>query len=507
LYHHAGRFSGQPFRLMPWQSDAIIRPLFGTLTPDGRRQYRTAFVEVPRKNGKTSLAAAIALYLLFQDGEAGAEIYSAAADRDQARRVFGAAKQMVEDSPEIQEAFRPRVYRDVIEYPDSGGIYRVLSADAPTKHGLNPSGVVVDELHALPHRELWDVLTTAQGTRGEPLTLAISTAGFDRNSIAFELHEYGRKVRTDQILDPTFLSVYYGAPDDADWTSRDVWRAANPALGEFLSEDFLEQEFIQAEALPARQNTFRTLYLNQWCSQQSRAIDLALWDANDAHAIDEAALAGRRCCGGLDLAAVSDLTACVYVFDCPHDAAAVDVLARFWVPESQLSMRGRNRHLYQQWAAAGYLHVTPGDACDYAFVKTQVLADAKRFQLADLRIDRLFQGQQLAGELIDGGIPVVEFGQGFMSYAAPMVEFFRRLTAKQVHHGDNPILRWMADNLVVRTDPAGNMKPDKQKSAEKIDGITALVMALGAFTRPSASAREPRIMIFGAHRQFKNGWL
>jgi phage terminase large subunit-like protein len=281
LVHSKGRFAGKPFTLADWQRQ-IVGDLFGTLNPDGTRRYRTSLIELPRKNGKTQMAAALALYLLMADGEPGSEVYSAAADKDQARLVFGEAKRMLQASPLL--AKQAQVFRDAIFIPETQSIYRALSSDAPTKHGLNPHGVVVDELHAHRDRELWDVLTTAQGTRVQPLTVAITTAGYDRTSVCYELHEYARKVRAGILSDPTFYSVYYGASDDADWTSREVWRAANPALGDFLSEPFLEVEFRQASELPARQNAFRQLYLNQWVSQSTRWIDLALWDANHTHA-------------------------------------------------------------------------------------------------------------------------------------------------------------------------------------------------------------------------------
>jgi len=289
LVHSKGRFAGQQFILAPWQR-SIVGAMFGHLNSDGTRQYRTGLIEVPRKNGKTQIAAALALYLLFADGEPGAEVYSAAADKDQARLVFGEAKRMLQASALLMK--QAQVFRDAIFFPETQSIYRALSSDAPTKHGLNPHGVVVDELHAHQSRELWDVLTTAQGTRTQPLTVAITTAGYDRTSVCYDLHDYARKVRNGILADPTFYSAYYGAPDEADWTDRDVWRAANPALGDFLSEEFLETEFRQASELPARQNAFRQLYLNQWVSQSTRWIDLALWDANHTHGC--AAMRGER---------------------------------------------------------------------------------------------------------------------------------------------------------------------------------------------------------------------
>jgi phage terminase large subunit-like protein len=501
---------GQPFRLTAWQRRDIIAPIFGTVLPDGRRQYRTAFIEIGRKNGKSQLAAGIALVMLFLDDEPGAEVLCLASDVDQARVVYGECKRMVEASPEIQDAFKPIVYRDSIEYAETGSVLRVLSADEKGIHGRNPSALILDELHTFrtpKQREFFAGATTAMGTRRNPLSVLITTAGWDRDSLCYELHEYAAAVRAGIRDDPSFLSVFYGAPPEADWRDPAVWRQANPALSgpdAFLSLEYLQTECRQAEALPARQAVFRQLYLNQWTSSDNPAIDLTRWDANHAHAIDEATYRGSVAYGALDLAAVSDLTALVYLFPCPHDPQALDVVARFFVPEAALARGRDNADLYQPWATAGLLTVTPGDSADYHFVRAAVLQDARAFDVRSFAIDRLFQGQQLASELLEEGLPVVAMGQGHMAFAVPMVEFFRRLTAKQIHHGAHPILRWMASNLVVKVDPAGNMKPDKARSRSKIDGVVALVMALDGVTRFQPKP-EPKfqMLILSAPR---DGW-
>lgn len=490
MYHSKGRFAGKPFLLAPWQKDQIIRPLFGTLLPSGLRQYRTGFIELPRKNGKTQLAAAIALLLLFGDAEAGPEIYSAAADKDQARLVFGEAKRMLESSPELMEVFHPKIYRDAIFNPENNGVYRVLSADAPTKHGLNPHGVIVDELHAHKTRELWDVLTTAQGTREQPLTFAITTAGvYDPSSVCWQLHDYARKVRTGQRDDPSFYSVCYGAAETDDWKDRRVWHKANPALGDFLSEAFLENEFNQAEELPTRQNAFRQLYLNQWVQQAVRAIDLTLWDSNAGHDAPMTAAdgRGRLCDAALDLSSVSDLSAFVAVFPCAEDPAALDVFARFWIPEAQLSNpQNPNAALYREWVEADLLTTTRGNSIDYDQIIAEVLEDAGSFRLRDLNIDRLFQGQHVFNKLAEEGVNVFPWGQSFMAYGPPMKEFYRRLLERRLHHGKHPILRWMADNVVTEKDSSDNEKISKHKSSQKVDGIAALVGALDRVTRHAA---------------------
>lgn len=498
LIHTKGQFAGQKFLLTDWQKRDIIRPVFGTFRPDGTRQYRQVLVEMPRKNGKTQLAAAVALVLLFADAEPGAEIYSAAADKDQARLVFGEAKRMLEASPVLHN--KAVVYKDALEVPATWSVYRVLSADAPTKHGLNPHGVIVDELHVHKNRDLWDALTTAQGTRRQPLTFVITTAGvFDRNSLCFQLHEYGRDVRTGIRDDASFLSVWYGAGPDEDWKSPAVWKAANPAYDDFLSSEFIEAEFRQARELPARQNAFRRLYLNQWVQQTTRWIPLELWDAGNTHPIAETDMIGRLCDGGLDLGSVSDLSAWVLCFECQNDPDALDVMARFWVPEAALTnQRNPNAALYQQWVEDGYLETTPGSVTDHDFITAAIVKDAQRFNLRSLAIDRLFQGQQVMLDLAAEGLEVFPLGQGYLSQGAPMKEFERRWSAKRIHHGGHPILRWMADNVEVKPDPAGNLKlvkPHGANDPRKIDGIQALVNAIDRVSRYTADTDDGEVVV------------
>lgn len=476
LRHIKGQWAGQPFVLHDWQRDQIIRPLFGWKRPDGTRRYRTAYIEVPRKNGKSTLSAGIALYLLYGDREPGAEVYSAAGDRDQAAIVFDAAKQMVEVSRALSK--RGDVYKRTIVYPKLRSFYKVLSADVPTKHGLNAHGIIFDELHVQRTRDLYDTMTTSTGSRRQPVTVLITTAGVDQTSICYEMHDYADKVIRGVIADDTFLGLIYAAEKTEDWQDPTTWAKANPGLGLTVSEDYLATEARKAAEIPAYQNTFRRLHLNQWTQQVDRWIDLTLWDTQAA-SVPEDALAGRTCYGGLDLASVSDLVAWVMVFPREDDIEAIDVLARFWCPEAKLhDTTNRYRDQYQAWARAGYLKTTPGDAIDYAFVRKQILEDGSRFRIVDLNVDRLFQAHQLSMELISEGMKVVGMGMGFLSMAAPMKEFERLLLSQKVHHGGNPVLRWMADNVAVKQDPAGNLKPDKAASQGKIDGIVALVESI-----------------------------
>lgn len=493
IAHTKGEWAGRPFRLLAWQRD-IMRHLFGTCLPDGRRQYRKALIGVGRKNGKSAWASALALYLLIADGEPGAEIYAVAADRDQARVVFGEARKMLEASPLLQEC---AIFRDSIVHRATNSVFRVLSSDAPTKHGLNPHAVIFDELHAQPDRELWDVLTTAQGARRQPLTLAITTAGFDKTSLCYELYEYGRQVAAGDRDDPQWFFRWYGADLEDDWRDRAAWKKANPSLGETVSLDFLEAEFREAESLPGRQNTFRTLYLNQWTEQATRWLDLGVWDAQAGPPVTEDACLGRPCCGGLDLASVSDLTSWVLLF--PANGGGYQVLHRSFVPESQLDRQRnpRNWELYRRWVREGYLLATPGDAVDYAFVKARVLADCARFDVRGVGIDRLWQGQQLMTELLEEGVPCREMGQGYASMGPATKSFEKAYLDGTLHHGGDPVLRWAVRHAVVRRDPAGNQKIDKDRSQEKVDPIVALVMALDRVSRGDLQTREPTLLVFG----------
>ncbi len=478
LKHTKGKWAGTPFNLRRWQK-RIIREVFGRKNPDGTRQYRTVYIEVPRGNGKSELCAAIANYLLFADREPGAEIYGAAYDRDQASIVFNVAADMVRQNPALERRAKIIDSSKRIVVSKTGSFYWAIPSDAAGSHGFNAHGIVVDELHVQRTRDLWDALTTSQGKREQPLIVAITTAGTDRQSICWELHEYARQVLDGTVDDPTFYAVIYAASEEDNWQSPKTWKKCNPALGDFLSLDFLKSEARKAMAMPARQNTFKRLYLDIWTQQVNRWIDLGLWDENAGHLVDEEKLRGRTCYGGLDLGSVSDLTAWLLVFPREDDAETVDVLARFWCPEARLhDTANRYRDSYRVWKRQGWLQTTPGEATDYAFVKAQILRDAQTFQLVDLNVDRLFQAHQLASELAEEGLKVAGMGQGFLSMAAPMKEFERRLLARKVRHGGNPVLRWTADNMAVKQDPAGNLKPDKAASQGKIDGIVALVMAL-----------------------------
>jgi len=452
----------------------IGRRLVNCIQVEGER-YLAGQAMVPTHN--STLSAGIGLYLMVGDGEPGAEVYSAATKRDQARITHSEATRMVKASPPLRRMIR--AYKDNLHVPETACKYEPLGADVNGMDGLNIHGAIIDELHAHKTPAVVDVLETATGARRQPLIFEITTAGYDRTSICYEHHEYTRQVLERTVDDDSWFGYIAGADEGDDWKAEATWRKANPNWGVSVKPDDLARKASKAVHMPVAQNAFQRLHLNVWTQQSDRWIDVDLWDANGGPGFDEDSLAGRPCYGGLDLSSVSDLTAWVLVFPHEGDLDEVDILARFWCPESQLTNEAnRYREQYQAWERVGHLQATPGDAVDYSAIRRQVLADAQRYALVDVNVDRLFQGYQLSMELQDEGLTVFGMGQGFLSMAVPMREFEARLLRHQLHHGGNPVLRWMAANVAVKQDAADNLKVDKAESQGRVDGIVALVMAL-----------------------------
>jgi phage terminase large subunit-like protein len=488
LKHATGEYSGMPFTLMDWQRERIIEPLFGTLNKDGTRQYRYCYVEVPRKNGKTELGAGTGLYLLFADNEPGAQIYSAAGDRMQAGLIYQAASPMVRQAAALAKRSKIIDSQKRIIVQGTNSYYQVLSAEAYSKHGINAHGILFDELHTQPSRDLWDVLTTSCGSRRQPMVFVMTTAGYDRNSIGWEIHDYARKVQDGIIDDPTFLPVIYGAPEDADWTDEDIWYSCNPALGEFRSLDEMRALCKRAQETPALEMTFRRLYLNQWVNSVQRWLPMDKWDAcSDPVKVED--LAGKPCYGGLDLSTTTDLTALSLVF--PDGNSGYDVLAHFWIPEdTAIEKERKDKVPYREWARRGYITMTPGNVIDYDYIEHYLYDIVSKYKLKELAYDR-YGSTQITQNLINAGAftndpkaepdktAIIPFGQGFISMSPPTKELMNLVLSKKIRHGNNPVLRWCADNLVVNQDPAGNLKPDKAKATQRIDGMVALIMALG----------------------------
>jgi phage terminase large subunit-like protein len=479
LTHSKGELGGKAFMLEPWQKEYIGK-LFGTMNGNVR-QYRTSLLAIPRKNGKSTLCAGIALKLMF-DGEPGAEIYSCAADRDQARLVFEMAKVCVENSPQLRS--RLRVFRNSIVREETHTTYKALSSEAFTKHGLNAHGIIFDELHAQPDRELWDVMTTSSGARRQPLCVALTTAGYDRKSICWEIWRYALAVRDGAIKDPTFLPAIFAADVSDDWTAESAWRKANPNLGVSVKLDDLRVRCKRAQDMPSEENTFKRLHLNMWTEQDTRFLQMSHWAQGDKPC--PVVLDGRECFAGLDLATTYDTTCFCLLF--PLDGGTFWVQPHFWIPEENMRDRvKRDRVPYDMWAKAGKLHLTPGNVTDFDQVRADIVALSKKYNIRQVAIDR-WNAHQITNQLQGEGINVLGFGQGYGSMSSPTAALEAAVVGGKLLHGGHPVLAWQASNVAVQSDHQGNKKPSKAKSTERIDGIVALIMALGIHATSTAPA-------------------
>ena len=477
LKHTKGRWRGQPFELLPWQ-EKIIRDVFGTVKENGYRQYNTAYVEIPKKNGKSELAAGVALYMTCGDNEWGAEVYGCASDRQQASIVFDVAVDMVDQCPALKKRIKPVMSVKRLVYQPTNSFYQVLSADAYTKHGLNVHAVIFDELHSQPNRELFDVMTKGSGdARTQPLFFLITTAGTDRHSVCFEQHQKAEDIILGRKIDDTFYPVIYGASDEDDWTSEKVWYDANPSLGYTIDIEKVRNACMSAMDNLAEENIFRQLRLNQWVKQSTRWMQMEKWDAC-GFPVDERELLGRECFGGLDLSSTTDITALVLVFPPRAEDEKYILLPFFWIPEENMRLRVRRDHVpYDVWEQQGFLKTTEGNVIHYGFIERFIEELGTRYNIREIAFDR-WGAVQMVQNLEGLGFTVVPFGQGFKDMSPPSKELMKLTLEQRLAHGGHPVLRWMMDNIFVRTDPAGNIKPDKEKSTEKIDGAVATVMAL-----------------------------
>ncbi len=477
LKHTKGKWRGVPFELLPWQ-DQIIRDIFGTVKANGYRQYNTAYVEIPKKNGKSELAAAVALYMTCGDNEWGAEVYGCASDRQQASIVFDVAVEMIDQCPALKKRIKPIISVKRLVYRPTSSFYQVLSAEAYTKHGLNVHSVVFDELHAQPSRDLYDVMTKGSGdARTQPLFFLITTAGNDRNSICYEVHQKAEDILAGRKLDPTFYPVIFGIKDEDDWSAEANWYKANPSLGYTIDIEKVRAAYQSAKENLAEENLFRQLRLNQWVKQSIRWMQMDRWDAC-AFPVDPANLRGRSCYGGLDLSSTTDITAFVLVFPPCDGTEKFMVLPYFWIPEENLATRVRRDHVpYDIWQQQGQIKTTEGNVVHYGFIETFIEELHTAYNIKEIAFDR-WGAVQMVQNLEGMGLTVVPFGQGYKDMSPPSKELMKLVLEKRLAHGGNPVLRWMMDNIYVKTDPAGNIKPDKEKSTDRIDGAVALIMAL-----------------------------
>ena len=480
LTHAKGELGGKPFLLERWQKD-YVRSLFAEV--NGRRKVRTSLLAIPRKNGKSTLAAGIALRCLLED-EPGAEVYSCAASRDQARLVFDTARIAVEQSPTLSSLLK--VYRNAIVRESTHSTYKSLSAEAGLQHGLSPHAVVFDELH-VSNREMWEVMLSGQGARRNPLTVALTTAGYDRKSVCWEVWKYAEGVASGAIKDDSFLPMIFAAPVEADWKDEKVWAAANPNLGVSVKLDFLRSECARAIEMPTYENTFRQLYLDQWTEQDQRWLRMDHWaQGNGACPVD---LAGRECWAGLDLATTFDTTAFVLLF--PLDDGTFWVEPHFWIPNENAHQRERRDKVpYLTWQRQGHLKMTDGNVTEFEVVRRDIVNLASKYRIRGIGLDpwgSAHLGQQLQGD----GLPMQDFRQGYGSLSGPSKQLENFVVSGKLRHGGHPVLSWQASNVAIQQDSAaGNIKPSKAKSTERIDGVVSLVMAIGLWQTATAPPPE-----------------
>ena len=499
LCHTKGTWAGKPFELIDWQ-EQIIRDLFGTLKPNGYRQFNTAYIEIPKKQGKSELAAAVALLLTCGDGEERAEVYGCAADRQQAAIVFDVAADMVRMCPALSKRVKILASQKRLIYTPTNSFYQVLSAEAYSKHGFNIHGVVFDELHTQPNRKLFDVMTKGSGdARMQPLYFLITTAGTDTHSICYETHQKAKDIIEGRKIDPTFYPVIYGADESDDWTNPKVWKKANPSLDITVGIDKVKAACESAKQNPGEENAFRQLRLNQWVKQAVRWMPMEKWD-KCAFAVDEDELEGRVCYGGLDLSSTTDITAFVLVFPPLDEEDKYIILPYFWIPEDNLTLRVNRDHVpYDVWERQGYLQTTEGNVVHYSFIEKFIDRLGERFNIREIAFDR-WGAVQMVQNLESMGFTVVPFGQGFKDMSPPTKELMKLVLEQKIAHGGHPVLRWNMDNIYIRTDPAGNIKADKEKSTEKIDGAVATIMALDRAIRcgndHGASVYDERGILF-----------
>ena len=479
--HTKGELTGQPLKLEKWQSK-IVGDIFGWKNKKTYlRKYRTVFIEVPRKNGKSTLCAAIGLYMLFADEERGSEIYSAAGDRSQAGIVFEIAKGMLQQNAELSQ--RGKAYRNSIVNGTKGNFYQAISSDSKTKHGFNANCIIFDELHTQPNRLLFDTLTTSTGSRRQPLTIAITTAGYDKQSICYEIYIYAKKVLEGTIKDESFYSVIYEADADDDITLESTWKKANPNYGVSLKKEYMQRESQRAVDVPSYQNTFRRLMLNQWTDSHSAWLTSGEWNAC-CQEFDYSKLENCEAWGGLDLASTRDLTAFVLLFNVDGKFVFIPYI---FIPEENAKKRSERDGVdYVAWLRDGHVYGTSGDVADYSFIRAKINELSKKYRIQSICYDR-WGASQLIVDLQNDGATLDPFGQGFVSMSMPTKTLEAEILAKNIIHNNNPCMNWCMSNVALQEDPAGNIKVAKNKSKEKVDPVVALVMALGCHLTTESS--------------------
>ena len=486
LIQYQGEHAGKPLELLPWQA-FVFGCLYGWKREDGLRRFRTAYVEIPRKNGKTCSAVVPVLYALTVEGEAAAEVYALATKEDQAKIVWAMAVAIAKASG-LTRFLRP-MQKEMVSRSNAGTKFRPLGSDSKTLDGLNPHLAVCDELHAWPDRGLYDVIEDGMGARAQPLMLSITTAGYDQEGICYQTRE-----AVLSMLDPgmpeaeddsLFGFVATLSPEDVDRVLSDtkalrdrrLWAIANPSLGIAKREDYMEQQVEDAISKPGKRNTVLNKQFNIWTQAAVAWLDRDSWDKRAA-SFDLESMRGERCYVGIDLAKVNDLSSAAYVFPPAGGRDRYRVIVKHWVPEEDIVKRSGRNVPYDAWAQEGWIETTPGNCTDFGWIRQDLNAAAEIVMVEEIVFDRHFAHELIQG-LQDDGFECTGFGQGFVSMGAPSAELERLIQAGEIEHDGNRVLRWQIGHVIAQMDPAGNLKPDKAKSKEKIDGVVAMIMGIG----------------------------
>lgn len=473
LPHIKGRWSGKPIVLEPWQI-FILTTVFGWVDKDGYRRFKTAYDEIPRKNAKSTLSSGVALYLLVADSEAGAEVYSAATTRDQARIVWHDAKRMVDKCPGIRRRFGVQTSANSVFCERTASALKALSRDqGGNLDGLNVHGGIIDELHAHKTREVFDVIETGTGARTQPLLWLITTAGFNRAGICYEQRAYVIKILTGVVEDDEYFGIIYTIDDDDDWTDPACWQKANPNWGISVSPEDIERKARKAMTMSAAQNNFLTKHLNRWVNADTAWMDMVSWERCARPDMLLESFAGRTCYLAIDLASKLDIASLAYVFP---NGDELDVLVKNYLPES--TVEDSQNSQYTGWAEDGRLIVTPGAMTDYKAIEDDIREAASLFDLAEVAYDP-WQANYLASRLMDDGLPMIELRQTVQNISEPMKELEALVMAGKLRHDGCPVLNWMVSNVVCHVDAKDNIYPRKERPENKIDGVVALIMGIG----------------------------
>lgn len=499
LVFYEGEYDGKPFLLQPWQK-FIVGSLFGWKTKDGFRRFRTAYIEAAKGCGKSPLAAGIGLYGLAFDGEPGSEVYSAATTREQAGILFRDARAFADGSPELKEILV--IEKHNIAHMESNSFFRPVSSEHRGLDGKRPHIALIDEIHEHPNAMVVDKIRAGTKGRRQALQFEITNSGYDRNSICFQHHEYTEKILEGVIENDSWFGFMTGldvcekctaegktipqdgCPDCDDWRDETKWIKSNPNLGISIKLKYLREQVAEAKEMPSKENIVKRLNFNIWTESITKWLPVDAWNSCNLP-VDAVALKGRTCYGGLDLSSTTDVTAWVLVFPPVKDGGKYEVLCRFFLPADSMAERVRRDKVpYDVWVRQGFIMTTPGNIVDYTFVLAQIKRDMENYQIAELAFDR-WGSQKITTDLqelgfeIEGKRSLIQFGQGFASMSAPTKEVEKMVLSGEIAHGGNPVLSWMVSNVAIKSDPAGNAKPDKEKSTERIDGAVAMIMGFG----------------------------